>query len=160
MAPTAFAELASADFVVDATFEGGTAGTMADDPLARLLPVGNQGGFRYRGSPPTPNLVVLLSTRRQAAWPDDLDPYTGLYSYYGDNRTAGHELHDTRRRGNSILADAFRRAHSTNTDRAGSPTFLVFHSTGVRRDVRFLGLAVPGGRALTADDDLVAVWRR
>jgi hypothetical protein len=26
----------------------GTRGTVADDPLARLLPIGNQGGFRVR----------------------------------------------------------------------------------------------------------------
>jgi hypothetical protein len=73
----AFAELATADLVVDAVYEGGRAGNVGDDPLARLLPVGNQGGFRFRGKPPTPRLVALLSTGGEPAWPDELDPYTG-----------------------------------------------------------------------------------
>ena len=34
-----------------------------------------------------------------------------------------------------------------------------FQSTGVRRNIRFLGLAVPGALSLSADEDLVAVWR-
>lgn len=41
-----FADLPTAALVVDQLYAGGTAGTLADDPLARLLPVGNQGGFR------------------------------------------------------------------------------------------------------------------
>jgi hypothetical protein len=41
-----FTQLASADLVVDRIYRGGTAGNAGDDPLARLLPVGNQGGFR------------------------------------------------------------------------------------------------------------------
>ncbi len=45
-----FDRLAQADLVLDAEYEGGTTGTAADDPLQRLLPVGNQGGFRYKGS--------------------------------------------------------------------------------------------------------------
>lgn len=46
-----FSELSNADLVVDQLYDGGTTKTMADDPLARSLPVGNQGGFRYAGSP-------------------------------------------------------------------------------------------------------------
>lgn len=44
-----FDELAGADLVVDRIYKGGTAGNAGDDPLARLLPVGNQGGFRTQG---------------------------------------------------------------------------------------------------------------
>jgi hypothetical protein len=57
------------------------------------------------------------------------------------------------------LADSFERAHGRAAERAAAPVFLVFHTTGVGRDVRFLGLAVPGAAAFTADEDLVAVWR-
>jgi len=39
------------------------------------------------------------------------------------------------------------------------PPFLLFESAGAGRHVRFRGLLVPGGAALTADDDLVAIWR-
>src|SRR5579875_1368148 len=44
----AFDALATADLRVDTTYEGRTTGTAADDLLARLLPAGNQGGFRYK----------------------------------------------------------------------------------------------------------------
>ena len=41
-----FSALSAADLVVDAVYEGGTAGNTGDDPLSKLLRVGNQGGFR------------------------------------------------------------------------------------------------------------------
>ena len=41
-----FDQLADADLYVDAIYEGGTAGTFGDDPISRLLPCGNRGGFR------------------------------------------------------------------------------------------------------------------
>jgi hypothetical protein len=41
-----FEDLPNTDLIVDQLYDGGRSGTMADDPLARLLPVGNQGGFR------------------------------------------------------------------------------------------------------------------
>lgn len=94
-----FADLASADLIVDGLYEGGTRGTVADDPLAILLPVGNQGGFRYSGSPRarTVRLVALYTTATEVDWPDALDPQTGVFTYYGDNRRPGRELHDTQR---------------------------------------------------------------
>ena len=50
-------------------YDGGSSKTMADDPLVRLLPVGNQGGFRCAGSPRqgSVRLGVLYTT---AAEPD------------------------------------------------------------------------------------------
>ena len=45
-----FAELAAADLVLDCVYQGGVRGNVSDDPINRLLPVGNQGGFRYKGS--------------------------------------------------------------------------------------------------------------
>ncbi len=56
--------LGGVDLVVDRTYQGGSRGTVADDPLAVLLPVGNQGGFRYKGSPAsgTVRLVVLYTS--------------------------------------------------------------------------------------------------
>ncbi|MGV9170438.1 MAG: hypothetical protein ACOC38_10925 [Promethearchaeia archaeon] len=38
-----FDELEDADLVIDASYEGGTKGNFSDDPLAKLLPCGNQG---------------------------------------------------------------------------------------------------------------------
>jgi hypothetical protein len=33
--------------------------------------------------------VVLTSTRSEPDWPADLDPFSGTYIYYGDNRRPG-----------------------------------------------------------------------
>ena len=52
-----FATLATADLVVDREYLGGSQRSMADDPIARLLPVGMLGGFRYKGSRQAPRLV-------------------------------------------------------------------------------------------------------
>ena len=74
--------------MVDRTYLGGTAGHAGDDPLARLLPVGNQGGFRYAGSVKagTVRLAVLYTSGAEPNWPDSLDVHTGLFTYCGDNR--------------------------------------------------------------------------
>jgi len=39
-----FDQLPNADLTVEAIHEGGNTGDMRDDPLGRLIPVGNQGG--------------------------------------------------------------------------------------------------------------------
>jgi hypothetical protein len=59
-----FADLASAGLIVDQQYDGGASGTVAGGSLARLFPVGGQGGFRYAGSPgnATVRLVVLYTT--------------------------------------------------------------------------------------------------
>src|SRR3954466_4991776 len=104
--PSAFEGHATADLVIDRTYIGGTAGHAGDDPLARLLPVGNQGGFRYAGSPDKDSVrvVVLYTTGGEPDWPDSLNTYSGDFTYYGDNRSPGRGLHDTRRRGNLLLS--------------------------------------------------------
>jgi hypothetical protein len=104
-----FGALPASDLVLDATYKGQRTGNSGDDPIARLLPVGNQGGFRYRGSPSSGDvrLVVLYTSGKDVDWPDTLDAQTGVFTYYGDNKRPGHELHDTQRQGNLILRDAF-----------------------------------------------------
>src|SRR4051812_30737336 len=75
-----FEALVDADLIVDQLYDGGSSKTMADDPLARLLPVGNQGGFHYAGSPKqgSVRLGVLYTTAAEPDWPDILDPQTGV----------------------------------------------------------------------------------
>jgi hypothetical protein len=89
-----FDQLANADLVVDRVYRGGSAGGTRDDPLSKLLPVGNQGGFRPAGSATknTVKLAVLYTTGAEPDWPDALDPYTGTFTYYGDNRKPGQAL--------------------------------------------------------------------
>lgn len=159
-ASSRFVELATANLVVDANYEGGSAGNAGDDPLGRLLPVGNQGGFRYKGSLRSGiKLVVLYTSGADPDWPDSLDRVTGRLVYFGDNKMPGRELHDTQRGGNELLRRAFEWLHGTPARRDLVPPFFVFGKAGRGRDVKFLGLAVPGAPDLTPRDDLVAVWK-
>jgi hypothetical protein len=156
-----FNQLASADLTVERVYRGGIAGNWADDPLAQLLPVGNQGGFRTNGSPARDEvkLAVLFTSGAEPDWPDALDVYTGSFTYYGDNRSPGRELHDTPRRGNLLLRKVFEWTHEGPSGRARVPPFFLFDKPGRGRDVRFRGLLAPGSSRLTGEEDLVAVWR-
>lgn len=159
--PVPFEALSTSDLFIDRVYAGGTAGSFSDDPLQRLLPVGNQGGIRYSGSMAknTLRLVVLYTTGDEREWPDQLDPYTGTFTYFGDNRSPGSELHATTRSGNAILKQVFEWAHGDAAARRRVPPVLVFEKAGRGRDVKFRGLAAPGSPNIAPGDDLVAVWR-
>lgn len=155
-----FASLNAADLVVDAVYQGGTSGNAGDDPLAKLLPVGNQGGFRTSGGRADPEIVVLYSGMDDPDWPDALSLETGSFEYYGDNKKPGRTLHDTSRGGNSILRDAFDAIHAAPARRHDVPPFLIFTRAGGRgRDVVFRGLAAPGSPSKSQVEDLVAIWK-
>lgn len=152
--------LNKANLTVDESYGGSRNGNYSDDPLPQLLAVDNGAGFRVRGKKPevkTITLLALKSSLEDINWPDSIDRENGLFVYYGDRRKPG-ELHDTPRQGNLILRNLFDEAHSQQTSDLFPPIFL-FGNTGTYRDVRFLGLAVPGAASMSADDDLVAVWR-
>ncbi|MEV4638341.1 restriction endonuclease [Actinoplanes sp. NPDC049548] len=158
----AFDLLDRADLVLDAEYAGGTAGTAGDDPLQRILPVGNQGGFRPSGSPKRSDvkLVALYTSGENPDWPDFLDEKTGLFTYFGDNRSPGKLLHETSRWGNVILRDSFAAAHADDQARRRVPPFLLFAKANARgRNVVFRGLLAPGAATMAADDDLQAIWR-
>lgn len=151
-------ELATIDLIVDAVYrgfktnKGGTA-----DPLVQLVGVSRQGGFRYRGTRDRPTLLVLTSNLSEPDWPDELDPVTGRFVYYGDNRKPGQQLHDTPRFGNLLLKRVFDLAHSGRRNEV--PPILIFTSESPGRSFRFRGLAVPGHPAMPPTEDLVAVWK-
>ena len=71
-----FDSLAVCDLVIDAVYAGGTSGSVADDPLVRLLPGGNQGGFRFKNDPATkrPLFIALYSDFADPDWPDAFYP--------------------------------------------------------------------------------------
>lgn len=157
-----FADLASVDLVVDRVYRGGTAGNAGDDAISRLVPgVGNQGGFRYQGSVDgdSVRVLVLYTSGLDTDWPDAIDPVTGDFTYYGDNKKAGSRLHDTPRKGNRLLQAMFAKARQGPAERATVPPILLFESAGRGRDVIFRGLLAPGSPRLTAEEELVAVWR-
>ncbi|MGB4101274.1 MAG: restriction endonuclease [Alphaproteobacteria bacterium] len=150
-------QLSKADLHIDATYIGGRNGNAGDDPLHALLGVSIQGGFRILGTREQPRLVVLTTTLSDLEWPDNLDPETGIFTYYGDNKKPGRELHDTPRYGNILLRNMFDALHTGK--RHCVPPILIFANTGQYRDMTFKGLAVPGVVGLPMLDDLVAVWK-
>lgn len=163
MKEIAFENLVGSNLIVDAIYlsdRTAPAGALAGEPLNKLMTVGNMGGFRTRKGKNGTLLAVLTSTGTEAEWPDSLDTYTGIYTYYGDNRSPGREMHQTKQRGNQLLQEAFASAHGgTRESRMNCPLFFVFEWAGNARDQVFRGLAIPGSEFLAPGEDLVAVWR-
>lgn len=152
--------LPSKNLHVDSIYGGSRNKNASDDALSKLIGVDNSGGFRYLGKPRTNvnslKLLVLLTDFADPDWPDNIDYENGLFTYYGDKREPG-DLHDTGRDGNQTLRNLFDFAHSNSN--SSFPLILLFCKTGIFRDVRFLGLAVPGAKGMSSDEDLTAVWR-
>lgn len=155
-----FENLANSDLFVDCVYEGGTSGNTGDDPISKLMMVGNMSGFRKLNRKDGSNLpayVVLYTSMAELEWPDYLDMETGVFRYYGDNRKPGNNILNTKQGGNKLLEQVFSMLNSNNIK--DIPPFFVFQKTGNRRDVKFLGLAVPGNPDISPDKDLVAFWR-
>ena len=157
-----FSELRTADLLIDATYESDRTqqnGSLAAEPLSKLMGVGNLGGFRPKAGKSGIMAVILTSTRAEAEWPDSLDIYTGTYTYYGDNRSPGVEMHQTKQKGNQILRDSFALASGDSESRAQCPIFFIFETGSKARDFIFRGMAVPGSDFKEPGEDLIAVWR-
>ncbi len=155
--------LSQANLIVDQVYSGTRHGNAKDDVLSHLLGVDNSGGFRYLGKPRTDvdklRILVLLTGFDEPEWPDHLDVENGIFTYYGDKRTPG-QLHDTGRDGNKTLRSIFERAHDSSSTSPYFPAIFLFSKTKHFRDIKFLGLAVPGATGMSADEDLVAIWRQ
>jgi hypothetical protein len=155
--------LRNSDLIVDAVYAGGGSVGELGDPISKVLPgCGNLGGFRAAGRGEIKKFVVLYTSGEDKDWPDTLDLNTGRFTYYGDNKTPGHELHDTPKKGNLILRNVFDWLHADPPRRENVPPFFVFVKYPTKnssRSVQFKGLAVPGFPGLTATEDLIAVWK-
>lgn len=152
-----FDELPDADLIPGAIYEAGPQNNLGADPLARLLPVGNQGGIRFNGPARSPRLVVLKTNWVEPEWPDHFDPRSGVLSYFGDNRRVGSPL--SRPRGNQCLESQFGHLHAPNSARQAVAPTLAFETLD-GRNVRFLGLSAPGVVGMSPRDDLIAFWSR
>lgn len=151
-------DLTKVNLFVDAVYKGyKTDNGGIADPLVKLVGVSRQGGFRYRGTKNLPTLLVLTSNLAEPDWPDELDPTTGRFVYYGDNRQPGQQLHETPRFGNSLLKHIFDCSHSGRFNEI--PPILIFTTESPGRSFRFRGLAVPGHPSMPSTEDLVAVWK-
>jgi len=157
-----FDSLKSAPLKIDAIYESGSNGNVSDDPISKLLHVGNRGGFRKSKMNRTSDYayIVIHMTGTKPEWPDFFDRETGVFRYYGDNRQPGNDLHNTKIGGNKLLRDVFTFLNECTVESLDRiPPFLIFEDTGVRRDVRFIGMAVPGVNGFTSDKELVSFWR-
>ena len=135
----------------------------ASEVISKLLPnCSNSGGFRKvmrKDNSGLPAYVVLYTSMSELAWPDYLDEETGIFRYYGDNRTPGKTILDTPRKGNELLELVFECLNSKDGSIQNIPPFLIFKKGGTGWDVQFLGLAAPGNPRISPDKDLVAFWR-
>lgn len=158
-----FSELPKADLIVDCVYQSdreAPKGALAAEPLSKLMRVGNLGGFRPRKGKAGTIFSVLTSTGVEPEWPDSLDVFSGIYTYFGDNRKPGHEMHDTKQKGNLLLRDSFEMATSNRSeDRLRCPVFFIFEWAGRARDHVFRGMAIPGSESSRSGEDLIAVWR-
>ena len=157
-----FKDLEKAELRLECIYKGGSSKNISDEVLPRLLPkCGNASGFRKvaRLDDPTKMAyVVLYTSMSELEWPDYLDKETGILRYYGDNRSPGRALTNTKQGGNKLLENVFGILNS-GVGLEDIPPFLVFKKTGTGRDVQFLGLAAPGNPKISPDSDLVAFWR-
>ena len=148
--------LNTSDLFIDATYLGGNQKNLGAEVLSKLFNVGNAGGFRVVIRSNKVVYVVLYSSGGDIDWPDNLDRETGIYTYYGDNKTPGRDLHDTKKGGNTYLRTWFENLHSEARD--DIPPIFIFEKVK-GRDMRYLGLAVPGSASLEQTEDLVALWK-
>lgn len=113
-----FESLRTAPLIVDAIYEGDKDGQLSSEPISNLLPgCGNMGGFRIAGKQKDQFFVALFTTGEDKDWPDRIDLTTGQFIYYGDNKTPGHELHDTHKGGNLVLRRVFDLLHGSPPNR-------------------------------------------
>ena len=94
-----FDSLGEANLVIDTIYEGGKISGKASEVLSKLLPgCSNSEGFRKvlrKDGSGLPAYVVLYTSMQKLAWPDYLDEETGVFRYYGDNRTPGKTMRET-----------------------------------------------------------------
>jgi len=155
-------QLDDADLIVDAVYEGGDAGNLSDDPIARLLKAGNAGHFRYCGSVENLRYLIIVCSSDTPLWPDTIDVTSGSFSCYGDNRRPGADLHDTSKNQNIIFRNIFESLHRQSQPRTDIPPVFLFsrHPTpNSPRAVMFRGVCAPGAFHLGKGEGLIAVWR-
>lgn len=151
-----FENIYKSNLVVDALYKGGNNGNMSDEVLSKLMMCENSGGFRKRGSinPFDLKYVVLYSTNKNKNWINQIDFKNKRVYYYGDNTKNEIDMLKTKKKGNLILKNIYDCLN--NNDRKDIPPFFMFTSEQ-GRDVRFIGLLVPGDDRLSKDVQLIKV---
>lgn len=124
------------------------------DAMSLLMRVRNGGGFRpCKGKA----YYVIHSTKSDVDWPDYLDNEIGLYTYYGDNKEPGFELHS--KMGNNFLKDIYDKlSYGTREDRLKIQPIFLFENNKENKGVQYKGLLVPGFPNVNEKEFLVAMW--
>lgn len=159
----AYTDLQSADFISGAIYESGGGG-FAKEPLHELFKidnfkgVGTQSGIR-RSKVEVKGVddeayIVLVNTRLVDEWKNHYDPLTKILTYYGDNRTPGNDIHNTKQRGNLAFKKVFERAYGSQEEREKLPPIFYFERTGTSSDMKFIGLALPFVEGKTKEEAL------
>ena len=164
-----YEDLKTAPLIVDSIYEGGTESNIfKNDPLTKLFEidgykksVGTQGGFRKSLKENNDNNIkkiaysVIYSSGQEEHWPNYYDKSRGIFIYYGDNRVPGKNYLQTKQKGNELLKDIFLKAYESAEARKNIPPLFVFEATGVGRNVKFLGVAVPGVKDKPIEETLM-----
>lgn len=130
-----FAEIDTADLLVDVVYEGGTAKNLGSEVLSKVMHVGNSGGFRKcmklgENGKKAKDVayVCIYTTGEEIEWRDEIDRTLGRFTYWGDNRKAGNPMIKTKFGGNSflqnILCQACRWSKKTNSTSIYIPEIL------------------------------------
>lgn len=157
-----YEDLNKADLFIDAIYMSPRPSRIghADDVLSKLIRIGNEGGIRVARSADKKGetaYIALQLSGYNPAWPDSFDSETGILTYYGDNTKGGSAPENTR--GNPYIRKIFDNLSEGDTALNRIPPILVFQKTGELRDIRFLGLAVPGIPNIPADECFSTIWR-
>lgn len=164
-----FEDLGKSDLIQGAIYKGGNNKTpFENDPLSKIFKIegfekgiGNQGGFRKTSKEKdgkkvnnTTAFVVISDTGKQEKWPNKMDEDTGIFTYYGDNKTPGNDIFKTKNLGNKFLYEIFNKSYKGPDERAKIPPIFIFKSTGNGCDKKFIGLGIPGIKGKGIEESL------
>jgi len=156
-----FEDLKTANLIIDAVYEGGSAGNAGDDPISKLLFTENSGGFRIRNNINTEiAYLVLYTSGEDINWPDTIDKEKGIVKYFGDNKNSGKDMYDTYKKGNKYLENVWGIRNDSGINRK-IPVFLFIKkpTKNSSRSVQFIGLLVPHIIGQKSENLLRSIWR-
>lgn len=155
-----FEMLPDSDLIIDAVYEGGNRGNAGDDPLSKLMKVGNSGGFRAaRDSEKNIAYINIYTSGEDVNWPDYINKELGVVRYYGDNKKAGNSLRQTKANGNKYLERLFDCSDEFDWKNMPVFAFKKYPTRKSNRSIQFVGLLVPNVVGVRQDELLKAIWR-
>lgn len=141
-----FTELTEAPLIPNAIYKGGQSKTIADDPISKLLNVGNAGGIRTKKSEDgnVAYIVIISNSSSNAKYPNVFNESESILEYYGDQYVKDLDPLKTKANGNLRLKELFELVYSTTY--SYSQPYPIFYFEKVQnsgRDHIFKGIAYP-----------------